>query len=80
MSDHEPAYTRFVQELAHYPDMIDRLLAWHPARGVCHACRLPSALVSVPAPCSIRVLAEHAAAMDTGAHVSRRKITKAGVL
>ena len=63
MGDHGPAYGRFVAELALQPDMIDRLLAWHPAVGVCDACRLPGAQVAIAAPCSIRLVAERARAL-----------------
>jgi hypothetical protein len=60
MGDHRPAYDRFVTELALQPDMIYRLLAWHPAVGDCDACRLPGAQIAITAPCSIRLLAERA--------------------
>ena len=60
LSDHGPAYDRFVTELAGHPEMIDRLLEWHPAVGYCDACRLPGAQIAIAAPCSIRLLAEQA--------------------
>ena len=63
MSDHRPAYDRFVAELALHPDMIERLLTWHPAAGVCDACRLPGAQIAIAAPCTIRLLAECARTM-----------------
>jgi len=55
MSDHRPAYDRFVAELARYPDMINRLQAWHPLVGDCEACRPPGTHVAITAPCSIRL-------------------------
>jgi hypothetical protein len=71
MSDHRPAYDRFVAELARYPDMINRLLAWHPLVGDCEACRLPGAQVAITAPCSIRVLADRAREIsDAGTRAS----------
>jgi hypothetical protein len=60
MGDHGPAYDRFVAELAHYPDMITRLLAGHPPIGDCDGCRLPGAQRAIIAPCSVRTLAERA--------------------
>lgn len=60
MSDHGPAYERFVAELARYPDMINRLLAAHPPGGDCDGCRLPGAQLAISPPCSIRTLAERA--------------------
>jgi hypothetical protein len=66
MGDHGPAYDRFVAELALRPDMIDRLLSWHPAVGDCDACRLPGAQVAIAAPCSIRLVAERARTLAAG--------------
>ena len=54
MTDHGLAYNRFVAELALHPDMVSRLLAWHPAVGVCDACGLPGGQIAIAAPCSMQ--------------------------
>jgi hypothetical protein len=49
MSDHRPAYDRFIAELARYPDMTNCPLAWLSLVGGCEACRPPRAHVAITA-------------------------------
>lgn len=60
---HTNPYTRLAHELAEQRDMITRLFADHPdVGGVCSGCPILGGRIQVDAPCSIRALAQAAAA------------------
>jgi hypothetical protein len=66
-TDRDP-FTRLARELAERPDLIARLLADHPIDGgPCSGCCVPGGRIKVDAPCSIRALAQTAAAARAAA-------------
>lgn len=56
-------FTALAHALAAWPDMIERLLADHPAHGPCTGCTAPGGRATIMGPCPIRSLAQLAAAI-----------------